>query len=192
MARNSDRQYSVLIVSTSEQFNMVVKRSLPGGRFKTIEIKKSASTAGRALLERGYELVIINSPLSDELGVDFAMETVLKYNANVILTVPNPIYDDVTEKLVDHGVITIPKPIDMKALSRGIRIACAMQDKIISSAAKIKKLENKMEELRLINRAKLILVEKGMSEDEAHEYIIRKAMDNGLTKRQVADEIIDD
>jgi response regulator NasT len=48
-----------------------------------------------------------------------------------------------------------------------------------------------MEELKVVSRAKIVLVERGMSEKEAHEYIIREAMNTGLTKRQVAEEIID-
>ena len=55
----------------------------------------------------------------------------------------------------------------------------------------VRTLEDKMEELKLVSRAKIVLVERGMSEKEAHEYIIREAMNSGLTKRQVAEDIID-
>ena len=47
-----------------------------------------------------------------------------------------------------------------------------------------------MEELKVVSRAKIILVGRGMSEEEAHEHIIREAMNSGLTKRQVAEDII--
>ena len=49
-----------------------------------------------------------------------------------------------------------------------------------------------MDELKVVSRAKIMLVEKGMSESEAHEYIIREAMNRGLTKRQVAEDIVED
>ena len=49
-----------------------------------------------------------------------------------------------------------------------------------------------MEELKIVSRAKIVLVERGMSEAEAHDYIIREAMNKGLTKKQVAEDIVDD
>ena len=55
-----------------------------------------------------------------------------------------------------------------------------------------KVVEEKMDELKVMSRAKIMLVEKGMSEEEAHQYILREAMNRGLTKKQVAQDIIDD
>jgi response regulator NasT len=67
-----------------------------------------------------------------------------------------------------------------------------LQSKIKESKKQITKLEDKMNELRLVSRAKLVLVQRGMTEDEAHEHIIRTAMNSGLSKRAVAEDILDD
>ncbi len=49
-----------------------------------------------------------------------------------------------------------------------------------------------VEEIRLVNRAKLILIKmRGMTEGEAHRLIVRSAMDRCVRKRQVAQEIVD-
>ena len=49
-----------------------------------------------------------------------------------------------------------------------------------------------VEEIRLVNRAKLILIKmRGMSEGEAHRFIVRSAMDRCVKKRAVAREIIE-
>ena len=48
-----------------------------------------------------------------------------------------------------------------------------------------------VEEIRLMNRAKLILIKKrGMTEADAHRFIIKTAMDRCVKKRAVAEEII--
>ena len=74
-----------------------------------------------------------------------------------------------------------------------IRLVIAMNDRLRAVHKKLRILNEKMEELKLVSRAKIVLVEKkGMSEADAHEYIIREAMNKGLTKRQVAEEIVDD
>lgn len=49
-----------------------------------------------------------------------------------------------------------------------------------------------VEEIRLMNRAKLILIKmRGMTETEAHRLIVRQAMDRCVRKRQISEEIID-
>ena len=47
-----------------------------------------------------------------------------------------------------------------------------------------------MAEIRLINRAKWALIERqGMSEQDAHRYIEKQAMDRCVPKRVVAEEV---
>ena len=48
-----------------------------------------------------------------------------------------------------------------------------------------------MTEIRLVNRAKWLLIgELNMSEPDAHRYIEKQAMDNGVTKKEIAENII--
>ena len=49
-----------------------------------------------------------------------------------------------------------------------------------------------VEEIRVMNRAKLILIKmRGMTAAEAHRFIVHSAMDRCVKKRRVAEEIID-
>ena len=75
MAKTS-KQHDVLVVSSYEKFSASVVRALSDGRYRDIEVRKSASLARRELVERSYDLVMINIPLSDESGVDLAMDIV--------------------------------------------------------------------------------------------------------------------
>ncbi|MBQ9443602.1 MAG: ANTAR domain-containing protein, partial [Lachnospiraceae bacterium] len=53
--------------------------------------------------------------------------------------------------------------------------------------------EEKIEELRIVSKAKILLVEKKkMTEDEAHRYIGKQAMDRGVSRRRIAERILDD
>ena len=53
-------------------------------------------------------------------------------------------------------------------------------------------LEEKMAEIRLVNRAKWLLIDKKkIDEPEAHRYIEKQAMNRCVTKVQIAREIID-
>ena len=52
-------------------------------------------------------------------------------------------------------------------------------------------IEEKMAEIRLVNKAKWILIsELTMSEPEAHRYIEKQAMDRCTARRSIAEEII--
>lgn len=52
-------------------------------------------------------------------------------------------------------------------------------------------IEEKMEEIRLVNRAKWLLIsELKMDEQGAHRYIEKQAMDRCIAKKVVAKEII--
>ena len=191
MKDRSVNRYSVLIVSSSEQFNMVVKKVLPDRRFNVIEVRKSASAARRELLVREYDIVIINAPLQDGMGTDFVMDLVEKNSAGVLFAVPSELYCSVNDHLIEYGVLTVSKPVKTEELERNIKLLVAMNDRLDRLKKKLVSVNEKLDELRLVSRAKLILVEKGMSEKDAHEHIIREAMNRGLTKKQVAEEIVE-
>ena len=171
---------------------MAAKKVFPEKKFDTIEIRKSASQARRELLMRDYDVVLINAPLQDGMGTDFVMDIVEKSSAGVIFAVPNEIYGNVNDHFIEYGVLTVPKPVKKDELERMIKLLTAMNDRLRKTQKKLRVLTEKMDELKVMSRAKLMLVEKGMTEAEAHEYILREAMNRGLTKKQVAQNIIDD
>ena len=52
-------------------------------------------------------------------------------------------------------------------------------------------MEEKIEEIRLVNRAKWLLIEcLGMTEPEAHRYIEKQSMDQRISKREAAEAVI--
>ena len=84
-----------------------------------------------------------------------------------------------------------PKPATARVVKRGVRLLCALLDKLKKSEKKVLTLEEKMDEIRVVNRAKWKLIEeKGMSEDDAHKYIGKLAMDKCITRREAAEEIL--
>ncbi len=183
--------HSILIVSASEQFDAIVKRSLKG--FTTINFVKSGSLARRSVMEKEYDIIVVNSPLPDETGIDLALDTAEKSRVSILLVVPKEIYEDVLERVTDLGVLVLPKPFPKGRVDKAVRFLAAIQKKSLKLEKKVLSIEEKMEELRLVSRAKILLVEKkNMSEDEAHRYIGKAAMDNGLSRKRIAEKILED
>ena len=55
----------------------------------------------------------------------------------------------------------------------------------------VQRLQEKMEDLRLIGRAKCLLIQYShMTEQEAHRWIEQRSMDQRVTRRRVAEEIL--
>ena len=65
------------------------------------------------------------------------------------------------------------------------------RERLRKSFKKALSIEEKMEEIRIVNRAKwLPISELKMDEQGAHRYIEKHAMDRCISKRIVAEEII--
>lgn len=192
MPVSEQRRNSILVVSGSEQFDAKVRGALPEKGLIFVDKKKTATLARRALLERRYELVIINAPLTDEMGYDLAMDIVEEYGSSVIIATPPEIYDAIWDYVADYGIMVILKPLDPDHISKGIRFLLANQNRVKQYVEQMQKLEDKMEELKLVSQAKILLMEqKHISEKEAHRLIGKEAMDHGVSRKMVARSIID-
>ena len=76
-------------------------------------------------------------------------------------------------------------------LTQTLGVLCATRERLRQMEEKQLSVEQKMEEIRLVNRAKWLLIETlGMSEAESHRYIEKQAMDLRISKAQVARNII--
>lgn len=191
MPKSMDTQHSILIVSSSGQFDAIVNRSLTG--YISKDICKSAAIARRFVLERYYDLVVINAPLPDENGEDLAMDVSENCNASILLVTPQDVADAAMERLSDHGILIVPKPAPGGRIDKAIRFLFSIQDRMHAIERKRQAAEEKIEELRIVSKAKILLVEKKMmTEDEAHRYIGKQAMDRGVSRRRIAERILDD
>ena len=193
MPKTVDRQNSILIVSGSESFDLLLRRALPQRKFQTADFRKSAAAARRSLLEKVYDVVVIHGPLPDELGPECAMDIAETYQSSVLLVIPSEIYDEVSEYLTDKGILVIAKPVSGGRIEKAIRFLAATQKRIHQYEKKMLSVEEKMQELRLVTQAKLRLMEKyHMSEEEAHRLIGREAMNHGVTRKRIAEKILDE
>ena len=65
------------------------------------------------------------------------------------------------------------------------------RERLRKAEKKTLSIQEKMEEIRIVNRAKWLLIsEIKMDEPNAHRYIEKQAMDRCVSKREIAEEII--
>lgn len=183
--------YSVLIVSSSDSFKTNIIKYLPESTYSPIFYARSIAEAQRETVERFYDLIIIDSPLSDDPGTKFAIDISTKRLTVVLLFVYSDNYNDIYDKVSDFGVFTVTKPFIDQNVMQALDFAKTTRERIRNMDKKITTLEEKMADIKLVNRAKWALINiKNMSEDEAHRYIEKTAMDRCVSKRVIAEEIL--
>lgn len=186
-----DNSYSVLLVSASEKFNATALPLLPVTDYWPITVVGSVGEAQRKMLDAAFDLILINSPLPDDVGIDFAVEASEGSDAGILLLIRNEIYEDTYYKVLPSGVITLSKPTNIQMISQSLRVLCAVRERLRGMRRHQETVEEKIEELRLVNRAKWLLIEcLHMTEADAHRYINRQAMEQRIGKRSIAESII--
>ncbi len=187
-----DNSYSVLVVSDNEKLNSSMASFLAHEDF-SLSVTESVSSGRRMTGQRDFDIVIINAPLKDEIGIDFAVELTDMYACSVLLLVRNDIFDEINYKVQNYGVFTLSKPFTASALNQTLKMLCSMRERLIRMEQKQKSFEEKLEEIKTVNRAKLILVENlHLTEEQAHKYIEKNAMNDRKSKVSVALRIIEE
>ena len=187
----SEQTYSVLVVSSAQKFNESLPPMLPGSDFYPVNFASNIAAARRELLSRNFDYVIINAPLPDDFGTRFAIDACGKAGTVVLLLVRSDVYEEINAKVTPQGVFTLPKPTSLQTLQQALKWMASARERLRRLEQKATTIEEKMEEIRLINRAKWILIEQlKMTEADAHHHIEKQAMDRCVSKREIALGII--
>ena len=181
----------MLLVSASAKFNTAALPLLPVTDYYPVTVVGSVSEARRRMLGENCDLVIVNAPLPDDLGVDFAVELCTESDAGVLLLIKNELYEETYYQVLPAGVITLAKPTNLQMISQNLRVLCATRERLRAVREHQTTVEEKIEEIRCINRAKWLLIEcLHMTEPDAHRYITRQAMEQRTGKKEIAESVI--
>lgn len=187
----TERRYSVLLVSSSPKFNESMLALLPESRFYPVAAVSDVSSARRRLLESKYDIVIINAPLPDDFGTRLALNICDNCGTAVLLFVKAEHYPDINGRVSPFGVLVLPKPASSQTVSQSLQLLCGTRERLRRMEQKTASIEEKMGEIRIINRAKLLLMEQlKMTEKEAHRFIEKQAMDRCVTRITIAQSIL--
>ena len=183
---------SVLIVSSTVKPVEYIKEVLPKNDFSPILTASSAGEAKRILLRTTSDIVIINAPLSDDPGMDLAVDIITSCGSGVLILVKPELYEEVAYRMEQYGVLTLTKALNKVTLHQTVKLLSATSNKMRRLEESAAKLEKRFKEMKAVNRAKGFLIEfENMSEEDAHKYIEKTAMDRCVKKLDVAQEIIE-
>lgn len=186
-----ERVYSVLVVSCFESFNTVVTDMLAPASYDPVVLVNSVSEAKRMLADRSFDFVIVNSPLPDDSGARFSIDSCRSQATVALMLVKNELWPEMYDKVAEHGVFTLPKPTARATMQQALNWMASARERLRKLEQKTLSIEEKMQEIRTINQAKCLLIsELKMTEPDAHRYIEKTAMDGCITRKEVAERIL--
>ncbi|MDD6204797.1 MAG: ANTAR domain-containing protein [Firmicutes bacterium] len=182
-----------VLIASQQSGCEAVKQLLAGTGYDDITVCGSGAEARRTLSVRDFSLVLVNTPLPDEAGHELAAEAAARCEMGTVLFIKNEFQEEFSARLAPHGVLVLPKPLSKAFFLQTLRLMEVAAYRLYSLKNENIKLKNKLEEVRMVDRAKCILIQyEGLNEQQAHRYIEKRAMDKRQTRREVAAAVIEE
>lgn len=180
----------VLLVSHGEKNKGIFAGLLGDAGFDEIITVTGSRQARQCLNGNEFALVVIVTPLPEEYGCEVA-KAAAQTTAGVILVVKSEHETEMARKMEPEGVFVFTPGMGKKLFMQAARLQQVLHRRLAKAVPQQAKLEQKLEDIRLIDRAKCLLIQyEGITETQAHHHIEREAMNRRITRREMAEIIL--
>lgn len=132
------------------------------------------------------EVIVINAPLDGQDAQQLAARLAHESRAGVLILSQAP-----CPQAEEAGALHVPKPLSRALFLQAVRHAQCVARRLSNLGTENSQLRLKLDEVKHIDRAKLLLMQYlGMSEAQAHRYIEKQAMDLRISRAEVARSIL--
>lgn len=182
---------SALVVAKNEGATQSIIVLLKDEGYTDFAIAHSAEDARKYAEQKIFDLVFIYTPLTDEVGLNLSVYMGERSNSGVLVAVSRETADKTVEKLSKHGVVALVKPVTVEAVHQSVLALRALKCRIGIMERENEKLKIQLEQIKVINRAKCVLMQcLNMTEQQAHKYLEKQAMDLRVSKKYVAEQVL--
>ena len=158
------------------------------------QIRRGVSGAGA---QSPADLLIAVMPLGDGTGVEGIIDVAQRHPQQrhpqlmSILLVRQEAYEQVTYQCRNQQIFVIAMPFKRQVLAEAASFMLRIRTVIDDKDKELVRLRKNLSEIRIITSAKIRLMQtRQMTEEEAHYYLEKEAMDRSLSKKEVAEEIL--
>lgn len=184
-------QKEVFVISSNENFHRYVRENLPDGDFTVSGGADSCTEARQKMMNNRCAVILINIPLADESGTELASDLAENTAAAVIAVVKNEQEREFRQSLEPAGIFVLGRPFPHSTFHQVLYDAASAYARMQIISRENQRLQIKLIDLRLVNRAKYALIRYlGMTEEQAHKYIEQQAMNQRISKRTAAENIL--
>ena len=180
-----------LVISTNESGAKALLSLLENEHCPSADIAESSKQAVGMLEKSSYDLIVINAPLSDENGLELSAYCAENTRACVFLLIQQERAMQAFELVDRRGVMVMSKPLNKRLFHHYLRFCAGFRDRLVKPDPESERLKTKLEEMSVVNRAKLLLMQcLSMSEQQAHRYIEKQAMNMRTSRLDIAKQVI--
>lgn len=147
--------------------------------------------AGAALERLRPTLIVLQSDAPDAQALHRCAELAETAEAVFLLLVRQEAYGAACRTLQKHGVCVMTWPMEQAVLTQTLRNLLLLKKSMQTMQAQTDQLRSQLQDLKRIQKAKgLLMRQLGMTEQDAHRWIEKAAMDRCVKKREIAETII--
>lgn len=180
---------NILIAGKNKQVCENIAALLEDTNCKTVSLTDGIRM--RSIDTDKFDVIVISTPLEDEFGLDLAAELHGKSSAALVVITKGELAEAVQSKIKFTGAFVIGRPCGKAALLQAIRFADIAGENLKRLTEEKNRLEQQLEDMKVINRAKLCLMQYlSLTEEQAHRHLQKHAMDLRKTQKQAAEDIL--
>ena len=93
--------------------------------------------------------------------------------------------------MMQSGVLVVPIPLNRRSFGDAVNMMLVVHRRLSSAVPQTERLQQKIREIRMVDRAKCLLIQyEKMTEEQAHRYMEQEAMNRRVTRVNIAEEIL--
>lgn len=182
---------SVLIISRSDNGIEPLAEHMKNVGYSDVTSVFSAQRAMTVYKEKAFDVIIINTPILNGDGVELSLRLSRLTSSGIFVLMKTNDYKEKHDMLEQNGIFAVQKPIDRVNFTQILKIWDVSRVRLGALEVENTRLKNQVEEIKIINRAKFALMQcLTMSEQQAHRYIEKQAMDMRISRLQVAQRVL--
>lgn len=157
----------------------------------TVSLESGGEAAKRRLATADYGIVLICPPIDGKDGAELAKNISASTSSAVLLLCGKDKQAALDEKLSRYGVFVLAGNASRQVFIETLRLLGTVSARLSLQYKDKLALQGRLEELKLLDRAKCVLIQYlNMTEKEAHRFIEKQAMDRRVSKREIIENIL--
>lgn len=183
---------SVLICSERTESISLLKRFLKTCDYGECVSATTAQEAKKQLTLHSFTLIIVDLPFTkDAHEMSFLLNLQETSNTSVLALIQKQHVQILRERVEKFGIFTAAKPLVPDVLQQFLSFVSASYYRMNQINRKQEQLVDKIREIKLVDKAKCLLIEhEYLSEEAAHKQIEKTAMNERVSRGVIAKRII--
>ena len=153
------------------------------------KLEQRLAESGFTPVEEGEEVTLIVQRCPDAALAE-EVKARLARGGGAVVVVKKEQLAAAERLLAGSGAAVLPSDVALPVLLGVLRAEAKAGERLFAVSGEIDRLREKLRTEKLISRAKLVLMVRGMNEEEAHRFLEKQAMDRRITRREAAEEIV--